>query len=210
MSLSLRTTSRSVSITPALFSASNAMPADIAPSPIIATARRFSPFSFAASAMPERGRDRGAGVRGAEGVVFALAAPRETRDAVEHAQPAHALAPAGEDLVRVGLVADVPDDAVLGRVEHVVQRDGELHRAEVGRQVAAGLRHRLEHVGAQLFGELPESLAVQAPQVGRIVDRLQQLVHGVLARQRPSAPERSPVHPPVTRDIGGSANARHD
>ena len=43
----------------------------------------------------------------------------------------HAVAPAGEDLVRIGLVADVPDEAVVRRVEDVVQRDGQLDRAEV-------------------------------------------------------------------------------
>ena len=59
------------------------------------------------------------------------------------AQLGHRLAPAGQDLVRVGLVADVPHDAVVRRVEDVVQRDRELDRAEVRRQVAAGLRDRL-------------------------------------------------------------------
>jgi hypothetical protein len=50
MSLSLSTTSRSMSVeTPALFIASKAMPADMAPSPITATWRRrpgpwFSPW----------------------------------------------------------------------------------------------------------------------------------------------------------------------
>jgi hypothetical protein len=52
ISLSFSTTSRSTSMAPALLSASNAMPADIAPSPITATARRFSPFFLAATAMP--------------------------------------------------------------------------------------------------------------------------------------------------------------
>ncbi len=56
MSLSFRITSRSVSMTPALLSASKAMPADMAPSPMTATTWRFlspvSPFSFAACAMP--------------------------------------------------------------------------------------------------------------------------------------------------------------
>jgi hypothetical protein len=55
--------------------------------------------------------------------------------------------------VRIGLVADVPDDAVFGRVEHVVQRDGQFHRAQIRGQVAAGLRHGVEHVGPQLGGE---------------------------------------------------------
>ena len=39
-------------LTPALFSASKAMPALMAPSPMIATALRSSPLSLAASAMP--------------------------------------------------------------------------------------------------------------------------------------------------------------
>ncbi len=52
MSLSFRITSRLQSATPALFSASKAMPAVSAPSPMMATARRSSPLIFAASAMP--------------------------------------------------------------------------------------------------------------------------------------------------------------
>jgi hypothetical protein len=36
------------------------------------------------------------------------------RDAAELAQAVHAVAPPGEDLVRIGLVADVPDDAGPG------------------------------------------------------------------------------------------------
>ena len=52
MSLSLRITSRLASITPALLRASKACPADIAPSPMIATTRRSSPLLWAATAMP--------------------------------------------------------------------------------------------------------------------------------------------------------------
>ncbi|MOA17839.1 hypothetical protein D3C78_1381080 [compost metagenome] len=52
MSLSLRITSRLASDTPPLFSASKAMPAVIAPSPMMATARRSSPLRLAARAMP--------------------------------------------------------------------------------------------------------------------------------------------------------------
>ncbi len=52
MSLSFRITSSLQSQTPALFSASKAMPALIAPSPMMATALRFSPLCLAATAMP--------------------------------------------------------------------------------------------------------------------------------------------------------------
>ena len=52
ISLSFSTTSRSTSIAPALFIASKAMPADMAPSPMTATHLRLSPLDFAATAMP--------------------------------------------------------------------------------------------------------------------------------------------------------------
>ena len=52
ISLSLRMTSRSQPEAPALLSASKAIPALIAPSPITATVRRCSPWSRAAIAIP--------------------------------------------------------------------------------------------------------------------------------------------------------------
>ncbi len=54
---------------------------------------------------------------------------------------------AGQDLVRVGLVADVPEDLVARRVEQAVQSDGQLAGAEVGAEVAADLT---DHVDDQL------------------------------------------------------------
>jgi hypothetical protein len=58
MSLSLRMTSMLASATPALFSASKACPADMAPSPMMATVLRLSPLSLAAERHAERGGDR--------------------------------------------------------------------------------------------------------------------------------------------------------
>ena len=110
----------------------------------------------------ERRRDRGRGMRRAERVVFALGALGEAGQAVAHAQRADAVAAAGEDLVRIGLMADVPDQAVLGRVEHVVQGDGQLDDAQAGAQMAAGDRHRVDGFGAQFVGNLPELALVAA------------------------------------------------
>ena len=44
------------------------------------------------------------------------------------------LAPAGQHLVRIGLVPDVPDQPVIGRVEHIMQRNREFDRAQVPRR----------------------------------------------------------------------------
>ena len=125
-------------MSPALLSASKAMPADIAPSPMTAILAVLP--SLRRHRHAQRRRDGGGRVRRAEGVVLALAALGKPDSRPELAQRRHRLAAAGEDLVRVGLVADVPDDAVVGRVEDVVQRDRQLDRAEVRRQVAAGPR----------------------------------------------------------------------
>ena len=147
------------------------MPAVIAPSPMMATAWRSSPFCLAAIAMPSA----------AEMLVDECAVPKvsyslsprcgKPDDAAQLAQRGHALAPAGQDLVRIGLVAHVPHQPVVRRVEHVVQRDRELDRAQVGAQVAAGARHAVEHEGAHFVGQLLELRRGQLAQVRRVVDR---------------------------------------
>ncbi len=67
------------------------------------------------------GNGRG-GVAGAEGVVFAFRAAGETCQAAALAQRADAIAAAGQDLVGVGLVANVPDEPVTRGIEDPVQR----------------------------------------------------------------------------------------
>ena len=104
-------------------------------------------------------------MRGAERVVFALGALGEAGQAAAHAQRADAVAAAGEDLVRIGLMADVPDDAVARRVEQVVQRDGQLDHAEAGAEMAAGDRHRVDRLLAQLVGELAQLRLVETAEV---------------------------------------------
>src|SRR5690606_17378133 len=113
----------------------------------------------------QRGADRGAGVAVAEGVVLAFAAARESGQAVLLAQAGHALATAGEDLVRVGLVADIPDQAIVRRIENVMQRDGQLDDAEPGAEVPAGLADAEQQFLAQFVGELFEFRLAQATQL---------------------------------------------
>ncbi len=89
---------------------------------------------------------------GAERVVFAFGALGETGQPAALADGADAVAAAGEDLVRIGLVADVPDQLVARGVEDVVQRDGQLDHAEAGAEMAAGLGDRVDGLMAQLVG----------------------------------------------------------
>ena len=159
----------------------------------------------------EPGRDRGRGVRGAERVVFALAAAREARQAAFLAQRADAAAPAGDDLVRIGLVADVPDQPVLRRVEHVVQRHRELDHAQPGAEMAAGDRDGGDRLLAQLVGELAQLVGLQPTDVGRNVDgvekrRLALPCHEITILPRAgSCPSRNHEFRGLPQQIGGLA-----
>ncbi len=84
------------------------------------------------------------------------------------------LATAGEDLVRVGLVTDVPEDLVAWGVEQAVQGDRQLAGAEVGAEVAADLPDRVDDVGAHLLRHLLQLLVVELVQIGGAVDLAQQ------------------------------------
>ena len=95
-------------------------------------------------------------MRRAERVVFAFGALGETGQPAALANGADAVAPAGQDLVRIGLMADIPDQPVMRRVEDVVQRHGQLDHAEPRAEMAAGDRDRVDQLGAQLVGDLPQ------------------------------------------------------
>jgi hypothetical protein len=75
--------------------------------------------------------------------------------------------------VRIGLVADVPDQPVARRVEHVVQRHGELDHAQPGAEMAAGDRNGRDRLLAQLVGELAQLVGLQPTDVGRDVDGIE-------------------------------------
>ena len=111
---------------------------------------------------------------GAHDVVLGLEDRAEGSEAAVLADRRQALAAAGEDLVGVGLVADVPEHLVARRVEQAVQRHRQLAGAEVGAEVAADLTDRVDDVGAHLLRHLLQLGVVEAVQIGGTVDALQQ------------------------------------
>ena len=110
---------------------------------------------------PDRVADRGRGVAGAHDVVLGLEHRAERRQALVLADRVEPVAAAGEHLVRVGLVADVPEDLVARRVEQAVERDRQLAGAEVGAEVAADLADRVDDQLADLLGDLLELLVAR-------------------------------------------------
>ena len=111
---------------------------------------------------------------GAERIVFALGALGEAGEAAALAQRADAVAAAGENLVRIGLMADVPDEPIGRRVEHVVERHGQLDHPEPGAEVAAGHRHRVDRLLPQLVGKLAQLAGFEPPEVGWSFDMVKQ------------------------------------
>ena len=73
----------------------------------------------------------------AEGVVFAFGARRERCEPAALLDGVELVAPAGEHLVRIGLVTDVPHQPVARRLEDVVQRHRELDRTEARGEMSA-------------------------------------------------------------------------
>ena len=104
-------------------------------------------------------------MRGAERVVFALRAPGEAGQPAALTQGADAVAPAGQYLVRIGLVPDIPDQPVLRRVEHRMDRDGQFDHAERRAQMPAGDGNRVDRLRPKLVGHLAKLLRRKIPQV---------------------------------------------
>src|SRR5688572_2854567 len=117
----------------------------------------------------------------AETVVDALGPRRERREpALLLDAPEPPPAPR-QDLVRIRLVADVPDQAVVGRVVDIVERDGELDGPEAGREMPAHRAHGLDQVLAEFHRERAEVTARERPEVGRRLDRRQQAIRPFLS-----------------------------
>jgi hypothetical protein len=70
--------------------------------------------------------DRGGGVAGAHDVVLGLEDRAEGGEPLVLADRVEAILATGEHLVRVGLMTDVPEDLVPGRVEQAVKGHGQL------------------------------------------------------------------------------------
>ena len=118
----------------------------------------------------ERRRDRGRAVGGAEGIVGAFLAAGEARQTAALAQRAHAVAPPGQYLVRIGLVAHVPDHLVARRVEDRVQRHREFDDPEPGAEVASGIRDHVDHLAAQFIRQAAQILLLEIADVRRRIN----------------------------------------
>src|SRR5690606_19963536 len=87
-------------------------------------------------------------------------------------------APAGKDLVRVGLMAHIPYQAVFRSVEHVVQRDGEFNHAEASTKMPAGLTDGVKKKFAQFSRQLRQLLFSHGAQICTAINGVEQGRYG--------------------------------
>jgi DNA-binding MarR family transcriptional regulator len=136
-------------------------------------------------------------------VVLGLGPGGVARHAAALAEPAEPVEAPGDELVHVGLVAGVPDDDVAGRVEHAVERQRELDRPQVGTEVAAVDRDRVDQDLTDLRRERSQLVIVEPAQRLGSVDRFEQGSRQFrsVGRQRlivPPSPASVPSREPVS------------
>ena len=116
---------------------------------------------------------------GTHDVVLGLGDRAERRQALVLADRVEPVAATRQDLVRIGLVPDVPQDLVARRVEQRVQRHGQLAGPEVGPEVAADLADRVDDQLADLLGDLAQLGVGQRMEVLGAVDAVEDSGHEV-------------------------------
>ena len=127
----------------------------------------FASGEIAGDGHAESGGEGGACVACAVADELAISAELEAEAAIGLADGAEAIETAGEDLVDVGLMADVEADTVGGCVEDGVAREGEFDDAEVGAEMASCFGEGLDEMGADFGREDGHLIGVQSLEVSR-------------------------------------------
>ena len=102
---------------------------------------------------------------GSEAVVFALTSLGEARKTAALANGGEGFVPPRQELVDVALVAYVKNEMVAGAVEHAVHGHRQLHGAQIGGEVAAGIRHMADNESPNLPAQLSPLAVGQRKQV---------------------------------------------
>ena len=137
----------------------------------------FQCFSFALHAFGHRhaesSRDAVGGVSAREGVVFALLRRGERHQSAQLSVRTESFSSPCQNFMSVGLVPDVPYDAVVRRVEHIVKSHCELHHAEARCQMSGVHRYLFDDVVAQFVAQQRQLVNAQFAQVGRPFDAVE-------------------------------------
>ena len=118
-------------------------------------------------------------MRGPKGIIFALRPLGEAGQAAGLPQRPDPVSPTRQNFVGIGLVPDVPDQPVLGCIEHIVDSGGKFDHAQSGPQMPAGHADCIDQFQAQFIGKLAELLRFQLPKFGGRIHRIEQRCPGL-------------------------------
>ena len=103
------------------------------------------PVQIARERHAERRRNRRARMPDTECVVGRLETVGKPCDAALGAKRRKPIPTSREDLVRIGLMSDIPDELIRRKIKNVIERERQLHCTKARREMTAGLRHMLDH-----------------------------------------------------------------
>ena len=103
----------------------------------------------------------------AKAIVLTLAPLGKARKAAARAQGGETVVTPRQQLVHVALVAYVEYEMVTGAVEYPMHSHGQLHRSQIGGQMAAGFGDGVHQRAADLVAQRGHGLGRQSAHVGR-------------------------------------------
>ena len=118
----------------------------------------------------QRCRNGIAGMSATERVILALVRMRERLQTIQFAVRAELVTTPRQNLMSVCLVPHVPHNAVVRRVEHIMQRHRQLHHTQARSQMTRIHRQLLNDVTPQFIAHGRQFLHLQLAQVNRIIN----------------------------------------
>ena len=110
----------------------------------------------------------------AEQIVGGFVDPQEARQAAVLPNGGKLLTSACQNLMHIALVADIPDQFILGNIVDFVQGESQFNDAEGRGEMAAGLGDCLGQVNTNFLCQGAHLIRRQAFEVGRAIDPLEQ------------------------------------
>ena len=135
------------------------------------------PAKLVAELQAQGGRDGTAGVARHEQVVLALRRVGVAHEAPLGADAVELLVPAGDQLVRIDLVAGIPDEPILAEVVDEVQCQAQLDDAEVGSEVRGPDREDADELVSISCGKLGELFGREIVKILWAIDTRQDRTH---------------------------------
>ena len=152
---------------------------------------------------PERRRDPSAGVARVEGVEDALLPLAEPAQSAKLPECVKLLTATGQQLVRIGLIAGIPDDLIVRRIEEIVQCDRQFDNPQIGGEMPSHAGDGQDDLLTDFLAQFRELLRSHPFQIRGAVNSLEQRHTGL------SPLSFRVVRPPLVSESHGVRLARY-